>query len=105
MHMKTFRSYLLAGTAIVLLLTAGYSFAQDATLPVRPRITGISHAGYFVSDLPKAPNFWHDFLGFDESYDLKKKNSEEVRIAVIKITTMSTSSSSTSLLRLHRICR
>ena len=85
MHMKTFRSYLLAGTAIVLLLTAGYSFAQDATLPVRPRITGISHVGYFVSDLPKALNFWHDFLGFDESYDLKKKNSEEVRIAFIKI--------------------
>src|SRR5438270_821203 len=85
MHMKTFRSYLLAGTAIVLLLTAGYSFAQDATPPVRPRITGISHVGYFVSDLPRALNFWHDFLGFDESYDLKKKNSEEVRIAFIKI--------------------
>ena len=85
MHMKTFRSYLLAGTAMVLLLTTGYSFAQGATPPVRPRITGISHVGYFVSDLPKSLNFWHDFLGFDESYDLKKKNSEEVRIAFINI--------------------
>ena len=85
MHMKTFRSYLLAGTAIVLLVATGYSVAQDATPPVRPRITGISHVGYFVSDLPKALNFWHDFLGFDESYDLKKKNSEDVRIAFIKI--------------------
>ena len=84
MH-KTFRSYLLAGTAICLLLTAGRGFGQDGTVPARPRITGISHVGYFVSDLPKALNFWHDFLGFDESYDLTKKDSKEVRIAFIKI--------------------
>jgi catechol 2,3-dioxygenase-like lactoylglutathione lyase family enzyme len=51
----------------------------------RPKITGISHVGYFVSDLPKALGFWHDFLGFDESYDLKKPGSDEVRIAFIKI--------------------
>ena len=51
----------------------------------RPRITGISHVGYFVSGLPKAIAFWHDLLGFDESYDLKKKDSDEVRIAFIKI--------------------
>lgn len=53
--------------------------------PIRPRITGISHVGYFVSDLPRAIAFWHDLLGFDEPYDLKKKDSNEVRIAFIKI--------------------
>ncbi len=59
--------------------------AQEATLE-RPQITGISHVGYFVSDLPKTIAFWHDFLGFDESYDLKKKGSDtDVRIAFIKI--------------------
>ena len=58
--------------------------AQGAS-PPRPRITGISHVGYFVSDLPKAIAFWHDLLGFDESYDLKKQGSDDVRIAVIKI--------------------
>ena len=61
------------------------ALAQDAA-PIRPRITGISHVGYFVSDLPKAISFWHDLLGFDESYDLKKTtDSNEVRIAFIKI--------------------
>ena len=60
------------------------ALAQDAA-PIRPRITGISHVGYFVSGLPKAIAFWHDLLGFDESYDLKKKDSNEVRIAFIKI--------------------
>ena len=51
----------------------------------RPRITGISHVGYFVSDLPKAVAFWHDLLGYDEEYTLPKKDGNEVRIAFIKI--------------------
>jgi unsaturated rhamnogalacturonyl hydrolase len=60
------------------------ALAQNAP-PTRPRITGISHVGYFVSDLPRAIAFWHDVLGFDESYDLKKDGSEEAYIAFIKI--------------------
>ncbi|HEV2575713.1 MAG TPA: VOC family protein [Acidobacteriaceae bacterium] len=51
----------------------------------RPRITGISHVGYFVSDLPKTVAFWHELLGFDEMYTLPKKDSADVRIAFIKI--------------------
>ena len=51
----------------------------------RPRITGISHVGFFVSDLPKAEAFWHDFLGFDEAYALKKPASGEKGISFIKI--------------------
>jgi catechol 2,3-dioxygenase-like lactoylglutathione lyase family enzyme len=70
--------------AILLLLAFRSSFAQ-ASDPVRPKITGISHVGYFVSDLPKALAFWHDFLGFDESYSLTKNDSREIRIAFIKI--------------------
>src|SRR6476620_7098124 len=51
----------------------------------RPRITGISHVAFYVSDLPKAIAFWHDFLGYDEAYDLKKPDGSGVRIAFIKI--------------------
>jgi lactoylglutathione lyase len=62
--------------------------AQDAA-PQRPQITGISHVGYFVSDLPKALGFWHDLLGFDEMYTLNKPGQNpdtgQVRIAFIKI--------------------
>jgi lactoylglutathione lyase len=78
-----YRTSLLTCFATVVLL-ASQLLAQDAG-PVRPKITGISHVGYFVSDLPKTIAFWHDFLGFDESYDLTKKNSKDVRIAFIKI--------------------
>ena len=67
-----------------LMLTGASAWAQNAA-PTRPRITGVSHVGYFVSDLPKAISFWHDFLGFDESYDLKKPGTDEVSIAFIKI--------------------
>jgi len=58
--------------------------AQTAAV-ARPKITGISHVGYFVSNLPATLAFWHDLLGFDESYDLKKPGTDEVRIAFIKI--------------------
>ena len=76
------RTSLLFRLAIVLLLSSPL-FAQAGA--VRPRITGISHVGYFVSDLPQAIAFWHDFLGFDEAYTLTKKDSNDVRIAFIKI--------------------
>jgi len=55
------------------------------TMPPRPKITGISHVGYFVSDLPAALRFWHDLLGYDQYFELKKKDSDETRIAFIKI--------------------
>lgn len=74
---------LLAFLVTVLILSTGL-MAQN-TEPPRPRITGISHVGYFVSDLPKAIAFWHDFLGFDEAYTLTKKDSSDIRIAFIKI--------------------
>src|ERR1700678_673476 len=83
MSANRFRIFSLAGLATLLLATAPL-FAQGAP-PVRPKITGISHVGYFVSDLPKAIEFWHDFLGFDEEYSLTKKDSSDVRIAFIKI--------------------
>jgi catechol 2,3-dioxygenase-like lactoylglutathione lyase family enzyme len=73
------------------LLSAAIALAIFACSPLfaqqpvaRPKITGISHVGYFVSDLPKAIAFWHDFLGYDETYDLKRKDGS-VRIAFIKI--------------------
>ena len=78
--LMAFRRSLMA----VVLLASSCGVAQQ-TAPARPKITGISHVGYFVSDLPKAIAFWHDFLGYDESYSLTKKDSQDIRIAFIKI--------------------
>ncbi|HMF53798.1 MAG TPA: VOC family protein [Edaphobacter sp.] len=51
---------------------------------VRPRITGISHVAYYVSDLPKALIFWHDLLGFDVPYSLKNADGG-IQVAFVKI--------------------
>lgn len=80
---KCRRKSLFMGLATSLLLSSSL-FAQDSA-PAQPKITGISHVGYFVSDLPKAVAFWHDFLGFEEAYTLTKKDSSDIRIAFIKI--------------------
>ena len=52
-----------ATCAILFALLAFPLLAQ--TTVKRPRILGISHAAYFVSDLPKALDFWHGLLGYD----------------------------------------
>jgi catechol 2,3-dioxygenase-like lactoylglutathione lyase family enzyme len=86
--MRLLRPSKLAAIA-VMFLAAPFCLAQSPA-PTRPRITGISHVGYFVSDLPKTIAFWHDLLGFDESYDINKAgmspaNSPDAIIAFIKI--------------------
>lgn len=56
-----------------------------ADTPARPKILGIAHIAFYVSDLTKARAFWTDFLGYQECFNLKRKDTDEVRIAFIKI--------------------
>jgi catechol 2,3-dioxygenase-like lactoylglutathione lyase family enzyme len=84
MLIQRFRAAVVSGSALMLLLASSCSLAQQP-MPVRPKITGISHVGYFVSDLPKAIAFWHDFLGYDVAYTLPRSDTRDVRIAFIKI--------------------
>jgi catechol 2,3-dioxygenase-like lactoylglutathione lyase family enzyme len=51
----------------------------------RPKILGLAHVAYYVSDLDKARVFYKDFFGFAEMpFTLKKPDGSE-RIAFIKI--------------------
>lgn len=68
---------------LVTICVAAPAFARAA--PRRPRITGISHVGFFTSNLDKTLAFWRQFLGFDESYALNKPGASDVQIAFIKI--------------------
>ena len=45
--------------------------------PQRPRITGISHAAFFISDMAKARAFYEGFLGFQSPYSIPRKNPTE----------------------------
>jgi lactoylglutathione lyase len=58
---------------------------RGADTPVRPKILGVAHMALYVSDLAKAREFWCDYLGYQEVFHLNKPDSEEVRIAFIKI--------------------
>ena len=79
---RNLRFFLLPVLAVT--VTPALFHAQDAA-PQRPQITGVSHVGYFVTDLPKTIAFWHDLLGFDEYTTLNKPGTDQTRIAFIKI--------------------
>ena len=68
---------------ILLLIVAPLLFAQQIEIK-RPRILGVAHVAFYVSDLNKARAFYKDFLGFDEPFALKRDDGSD-RIAFIKI--------------------
>ncbi|HEX5284969.1 MAG TPA: VOC family protein [Bryocella sp.] len=85
MHSKSRNLLHRLGMFVLLALFGVIPLSARSQVVVRPRITGISHVGFFVSDLPETIAFWHDFLGYDEMYTLPKRDSNDVRIAFIKI--------------------
>jgi lactoylglutathione lyase len=58
--------------------------ADPAVAPRRPRITGISHAAFYVSDMAKARAFYEGFLGFQSPFSIPRKNPAE-QLVWIKI--------------------
>ena len=67
--------------AISLLALGAVAFAQE---PKRPKITGISHAAFYVSDMAKARAFYEGFLGFQSPFSIPRKNPAE-QLVWIKI--------------------
>ena len=71
-------------------VTAGLTALLAASTPAqdganRPRILGVAHVAFYVSDLARTRTFYKDFLGFDEEpFTLKKRDGSE-RIVFIKI--------------------
>ncbi len=68
-----------------LLFTALFSttlFAAET--PKRPRITGISHAAFYVTDMAKARAFYEGFLGYQSPFSIPRKDPKE-QLVWIKI--------------------
>jgi catechol 2,3-dioxygenase-like lactoylglutathione lyase family enzyme len=80
--------------AVLLFAAASFSaltvalIAADDAKPAggvqRPKILGVAHIAFYVTDLQKTRAFWKDFLGYEEPFSLKKKDGSD-RIAFIKI--------------------
>jgi len=70
--------------AICTILFTGTLTIQAQSAPTRPKILGISHVGFFVSDLPKALDFWHGLLGYDKSAEHKNPDGS-ITDTILKI--------------------
>ena len=60
----------------ILVVAATVAFGAGAT-PHRPRIVGVSHAAFYVTDMAKARAFYEGFLGFASPYSIPRKNPAE----------------------------
>src|SRR5258708_11685835 len=68
---------------LTLLFTAA-ALVLSAAEPKRPRILGISHAAFYVSDMAKARAFYEGFLGYQSPFSIPRKNPGE-QLVWIKI--------------------
>lgn len=48
------------------------------------QLPSLYHVGFWVRDLAKSRAFYHDFLGFDEPYELRRANGE-LQMVVMKV--------------------
>lgn len=78
--MKILRWLIVPAFVYVMSLSAT---TQSGTVK-RPRILGIAHVAFYVSDLGNTRSFYKDFLGYEEPFSLKRPDGTE-RIAFIKI--------------------
>jgi lactoylglutathione lyase len=62
----------------LLLLFMTAALVGRADEPKRPRITGISHAAFYVTDMAKARAFYEGFLGFASPFSIPRKNNGEL---------------------------
>lgn len=65
-------------------LLVSTSTAYASAPPPAPRIVGMAHMAYCVSDLKKARDYYEGFLGFQEAFALKNADGSE-HIVFIKI--------------------
>lgn len=64
--------------AVVTLSGLGTAMAAAPSVPPpRPRILGVSHAAFYVSDMAKARAFYEEFLGFASPFSIPRKNPNE----------------------------
>ena len=59
-------------------LLALLAVLAHAAEPPRPRITGISHAAFYVTDMAKARAFYEGFLGYASPFSIPRKNNGEL---------------------------
>jgi catechol 2,3-dioxygenase-like lactoylglutathione lyase family enzyme len=75
-RLPCFRFAAIAAVASVLL--ASRATAESENAPRRPKILGISHAAFYVSDMAKARAFYEGLLGFASPFSIPRKTGGEL---------------------------
>jgi catechol 2,3-dioxygenase-like lactoylglutathione lyase family enzyme len=66
------------------LLLAAVTLAPKLYAQDQPRIIGMAHMAYYVSDLKQARDYYEGFLGFEEAFTLKNQDGTD-HVVFIKI--------------------
>jgi catechol 2,3-dioxygenase-like lactoylglutathione lyase family enzyme len=74
-------------TLVAIVIACSRADGADASSPARPKITGISHAAFYVSDMKKAQEFYEGFLGFESPFSIPRPKNPDpnARLIWIKI--------------------
>src|SRR4051794_15309243 len=75
--MKSFH-FLLRLLFVSLPVLAHAAESAPASAVQRPRIVGISHAAFYVTDMAKARAFYEGFLGYASPFSIPRKNGGEL---------------------------
>jgi lactoylglutathione lyase len=78
------RNCFFSAAGLSLILAVAPLRAQDNAAPARPRILGLAQVSFYVHDIEASRKFYHDFLGYDEAYTLKKPDGS-LRAALFKV--------------------
>jgi lactoylglutathione lyase len=71
-----------SGIALVAVVFAASAGAAEE--PRRPPITGVAHIAIYAHDVDRSLAFYHDFLGYDEAFRLKRAGGE-LHLVFVKI--------------------
>src|SRR6516225_8838746 len=69
--------------SLIAIFCAAQIFAADAP-PRDFRLPSLYHVGFWVKDIAKSRAFYHDFLGYDEPYELRRPNGD-LQMVVMKV--------------------
>lgn len=70
--------------SFVLSLLVLSSLHAQTSAPPRPRVLGIAHVAFRISDLEKAHSYYREFLGYQEPFSLKDGNGK-TEIGFVKV--------------------
>src|SRR5947209_9602672 len=69
---------------MLIAITSARAAELAAETPRTFRLPSLYHVGFWVRDIAKARAFYHEFLGYEEPYELRRPNGD-LQMVVMKV--------------------